>query len=60
MYSKRPCECRARTPEVDHWAQARSYRARTVRDPRGVLKEFGTVLPDDVAIIVHDSNAETR
>ena len=40
--------------------QARSYRARTVRDPRGVLKEFGTVLPEDVAIVVHDSNAETR
>jgi nitrile hydratase len=31
-----------------------------VRDPRGVLKEFGTVLPDNVAVRVHDSNADMR
>jgi nitrile hydratase len=31
-----------------------------VRDPRSVLKEFGTVLPDDVIVRVHDSNADMR
>jgi nitrile hydratase len=31
-----------------------------VRDPRGVLKEFGTVLPDNVVVRVHDSNADMR
>ena len=40
--------------------QARSYRARSVRDPRGVLKEFGTTIPDDVEIKICDSNADTR
>jgi hypothetical protein len=42
------------------WYKARSYRARAVRDPRGVLKEFGTTIPDDVAIQICDSNADTR
>lgn len=42
------------------WYKARSYRARAVRDPRAVLKEFGTTVPDDVAIQICDSNADTR
>jgi nitrile hydratase len=42
------------------WYKSRAYRARAVRDPRGVLAEFGTVLPDDVELRVHDSNAELR
>lgn len=42
------------------WYKARSYRARSVRDPRGVLKEFGTVVPEGVAIQICDSNADTR
>ena len=42
------------------WYKSRSYRARAVREPRAVLKEFGTVLPANVKIVVHDSNADTR
>lgn len=42
------------------WYKSRSYRARAVRDPRGVLKEFGTELPADVAVRVHDSTADMR
>ena len=40
--------------------KARSYRARIVRNPRAVLKEFGTEVPLDVAIQICDSNADTR
>lgn len=42
------------------WYKSRQYRARMVRDPRGVLREFGTILPDDVAVHVHDSTADNR
>jgi nitrile hydratase len=31
-----------------------------VREPRAVLKEFGTELPDDVEVRVHDSTADMR
>ena len=42
------------------WYKARSYRARSVRDPRGVLKDFGTTVPEGVSIQICDSNADTR
>ena len=42
------------------WYKSRSYRSRAVRDPRGVLAEFGTQLPDNVAVRVHDSTADLR
>ncbi|MCZ7597391.1 MAG: nitrile hydratase subunit alpha [Gammaproteobacteria bacterium] len=42
------------------WYKSAPYRARAVADPRGVLAEFGTVLPDDVEIRVWDSTAEMR
>jgi nitrile hydratase len=42
------------------WYKSRAYRSRTVREPRAVLAEFGTRLPDDVDIRVHDSNADMR
>ncbi len=42
------------------FVQARSYRARSVRDPRGVLKEFGTTVAEGVSIQICDSNADTR
>lgn len=42
------------------WYKSRSYRARAVRDPRGVLKEFGTELGPHVAVRVHDSTADMR
>ncbi|WP_199231148.1 nitrile hydratase subunit alpha [Falsiroseomonas bella] len=42
------------------WYKSRAYRARAVRDPRGVLAEFGTVLPQGTELRVHDSNGELR
>lgn len=42
------------------WYKSVTYRARVVRDPRGVLKEFGVALPPGVAVRVHDSTADMR
>jgi nitrile hydratase len=42
------------------WYKSRSYRSRTVREPRAVLREFGLDLPDDVSVRVHDSTADMR
>ena len=42
------------------WYKSEAYRSRVVRDPRGVLAEFGFFPPDDVSIKVWDANAETR
>ena len=42
------------------WYKSAPYRSRAVIDPRGVLKEFGTELPDDVSVRVWDSTAEVR
>lgn len=42
------------------WYKSAPYRARAVYDPRGVLKEFGTEVPDEVEIRVWDSTAELR
>jgi nitrile hydratase len=42
------------------WYKSRAYRARVVREPRAVLKEFGTEIPDAVVIRVHDSTADIR
>jgi nitrile hydratase len=42
------------------WYKSRAYRSRVVVEPRAVLAEFGTILPDDVAIRVHDSTADLR
>ncbi len=42
------------------WYKSRAYRARIVIDPRGVLREFGTELPDDTHIKVVDSTADLR
>jgi len=42
------------------WYKSREYRARAVREPRTVLKEFGTHLPDSVQVRVHDSTADMR
>ncbi|MDN5934295.1 MAG: nitrile hydratase subunit alpha [Pseudonocardia sp.] len=42
------------------WYKSPAYRSRVVRDPRGVLAEFGTHLPDGTRIAVHDSTAEVR
>jgi len=42
------------------WYKSSAYRARAVIDPRGVLKEFGLELPDNVELRVWDSTAELR
>jgi nitrile hydratase len=42
------------------WYKAAPYRARAVLDPRGVLREVGVELPDDVEVRVWDSTAELR
>lgn len=42
------------------WYKSREYRSRVVREPRAVLAEFGTTIPEDVAVTVHDSTAELR
>ncbi len=42
------------------WYKAAAYRSRAVRDPRGVLAEFGVELDDDVEVRVWDSTAELR
>ena len=42
------------------WYKSREYRSRVVREPRAVLTEFGTDIPDDVEVRVHDSTAELR
>jgi nitrile hydratase len=42
------------------WYKSAPYRARAVIDPRGVLREFGLELRDDVEVRVWDSTAEVR
>ena len=42
------------------WYKQKPYRARAVREPRVVLAEFGTVIPDDVEIRVSDSTPIVR
>jgi nitrile hydratase len=43
-----------------HWYKSREYRSRVVREPRAVLDEFGTTLPEGVDVRVHDSTADMR
>jgi nitrile hydratase len=56
------CSCYPRNllGQPPAWYVGKAYRARTVREPRAVLAEFGTVLPEDVVVRVHDSTAELR
>jgi nitrile hydratase len=42
------------------WYKSAPYRSRAVKDPRGVLAEFGVRLPESTAIRVLDSTAEVR
>lgn len=43
-----------------NWYKTAAYRARAVREPRGVIAEFGDIIPDDVEVRVWDSTAEVR
>jgi nitrile hydratase alpha subunit len=56
------CSCypRALLGMPPTWYKSENYRRRVVREPRAVLKEFGTVIAEDVSIRVHDSNADMR
>lgn len=42
------------------WYKSRAYRSRTIKEPRTVLSEFGTELPEDIEVRVHDSTADLR
>lgn len=42
------------------WYVSKAYRSRVVKEPRKVLNEFGTIIPNDVQVRVHDSNADMR
>ena len=42
------------------WYKSAPYRARAVKDPRGVLADFGVQLPEAVEVRVWDSTAEVR
>ena len=42
------------------WYKDPAYRSRVVREPRAVLKEFGTAIPGDTTVQVWDSSAEIR
>lgn len=42
------------------WYKSFNYRARAVNDPRGVMREFGYDVPENVEIRVHDSTADMR
>jgi hypothetical protein len=56
------CSCypRAVLGYPPFWYKSAAYRARAVRDPRGLLAEFRTTLPDTVKIHVVDSTADYR
>jgi nitrile hydratase len=42
------------------WYKSAPYRSRAVIDPRGVLREFGVDLPEDIEVRVWDSTADLR
>ena len=42
------------------WYKSRNYRTRTVSEPRKVLMDFGTHIPDTMQVRVHDSTADMR
>ncbi|MSP88374.1 MAG: nitrile hydratase subunit alpha [Alphaproteobacteria bacterium] len=56
------CSCypRAVLGRPPDWYKSRAYRSRAVREPRAVLAEFGTRLPNDMTVRVHDSTADMR
>jgi nitrile hydratase len=56
------CSCypRAVLGYPPHWYKSFAYRARAVREPRAVLAEWGTAIPDAVEIRVVDSTADYR
>jgi nitrile hydratase len=56
------CSCypRAVLGYPPYWFKSAGYRARAVRDPRGLIAEWGTVLPETTKVTVVDSTADYR
>jgi len=56
------CSCYPRSilGQPPSWYISKAYRARSVREPRAVLAEFGLELPPEVKLVTHDSNADMR
>ena len=56
------CSCYPRSilGQPPSWYISKAYRARSVREPRQVLAEFGLDLAQDLKLVVHDSNADMR
>ena len=56
------CSCYPRVlmGQPPTWYKSRSYRSRVVYEPRAVLREFGTEIPESVIVRTHDSNADMR
>lgn len=56
------CSCypRAVLGYPPFWFKSAAYRARAVRDPRGLLAEWGTVLPEGMKVRIVDSTADYR
>lgn len=56
------CSCypRAVLGYPPFWFKSASYRARAVRDPRGLLAEWGTIVPTGVKLRIVDSTADYR
>jgi nitrile hydratase len=56
------CSCypRAVLGYPPFWFKSAAYRARAVRDPRGLLAEWGTTIPESVKVRVVDSTADYR
>lgn len=56
------CSCypRAVLGMPPDWYRSKSYRSRVVIEPREVLSEFGTNVPDSMTVRVHDSLADLR
>ncbi|HST76128.1 MAG TPA: nitrile hydratase subunit alpha [Acetobacteraceae bacterium] len=56
------CSCypRAVLGYPPFWFKSAAYRARAVRDPRGLLAEWGTVLPEAMKVRIVDSTADYR
>jgi nitrile hydratase len=56
------CSCypRAILGRPPDWYKSFNYRSRAVKEPRGVMREFGFEPPEDVVVVVHDSTADMR
>jgi nitrile hydratase len=56
------CSCYPRSilGQPPSWYISKAYRARSVREPRQVLAEFGLDLMQDIKLVVHDSTADMR